>query len=65
MAGLSLTIRKFNADQSGANAIEYGLIAGLIGLGLAVAFGALNAEIGGLYNYVLNTAGAAIDAAFS
>jgi pilus assembly protein Flp/PilA len=65
MAGLGLTIGRFGADERGATAIEYGLIAALIGLALIVAFGSLNSSIQGLFNYVLNTAGAAVDNAFS
>jgi pilus assembly protein Flp/PilA len=64
MAGLGLSMGKFWADESGATALEYGLIATLIGMGLVVAFGMLSNEIDGLFNYVLNTAGEAIANAF-
>lgn len=60
MAGLGLSVKRFWVDDSGATAIEYGLIASLIVLSLIVAFTTLGGGIDNLYNYVIDTAGAAI-----
>lgn len=38
-------IKKFSADESGATAIEYGLIAALIALGIVVGAGALGTAL--------------------
>jgi len=64
MAGLGSIIASFRADERGATAIEYGLIAGLVAVGLIVAFTTLGGAITGLFNYVVDTAGAAIDNSF-
>lgn len=64
MSGLGVAIGRFWADDTGATAIEYGLIAGLIALSLIVAFTTLGSEVSGLFNYVVGTAGAAMDEAF-
>jgi pilus assembly protein Flp/PilA len=64
MAGLSLIIAKFTADESGATAIEYGLIAALVGMGIVGAFTVLSNEVGGIFNYIVDTAGVAMATAF-
>ena len=61
MAGLGLSLRRFAADEAGATAIEYGLVAGLIGLAIVIAITSLSGSIDDLYNYIIATAGAAID----
>ena len=38
--------RRFAANESGATAIEYGLIAAIVGVGLVVALGALKDDLG-------------------
>ncbi len=40
-------IQQFARDEEGANAIEYGLVAALIAVGLTVALGALEGSISG------------------
>ena len=35
------TIRKFSSDESGATAIEYGLIAAIVGVGIIVSLGTM------------------------
>jgi pilus assembly protein Flp/PilA len=38
--------KKLSADQNGATAVEYGLIAGIIAVGLVAALGPLSGAIG-------------------
>lgn len=50
---------RFAQDESGATAIEYGLIAALISVGIIVAASALGGSLSGLFNGIsgkLNTA---------
>jgi pilus assembly protein Flp/PilA len=44
--------RRFLANRSGATAIEYALIAGLIAVVIAGAVGALGAQLSSTYNSV-------------
>lgn len=53
-------LSRFYKDESGATAIEYGLIAALIALAIMVGAGALGNSIGAKFNGIadkLNTAG--------
>ena len=53
-------LSRFYKDESGATAIEYGLIAALIALAIMVGAGALGNSIGAKFNSIstkLNTAG--------
>jgi|CXWK01.1.fsa_nt_gi pilus assembly protein Flp/PilA len=45
---------RFVSDESGATAIEYSLIAALIGLAIMVGASSLGNEISNLFNYVGN-----------
>lgn len=45
-------LKRFAADQSGATAIEYGLIAALIAVALISAFSLLGDKITGAFNLV-------------
>lgn len=45
----------FAKDESGATAIEYGLIAALISVGIIAAATTLGGNLGGLFNYLGNT----------
>ncbi|MBK8455730.1 MAG: Flp family type IVb pilin [Phyllobacteriaceae bacterium] len=47
-------VSRFVKDESGATAIEYGLIAALIALAIVVGAGALGNEIGAMFNRVAN-----------
>jgi pilus assembly protein Flp/PilA len=49
------TITRFVNDDSGATAIEYGLIAALISVGIIVAATALGGSLGNLFNSLANT----------
>ena len=51
-----------NAD-TGATAIEYSLIAALIAVGCIVAMGLFGSSLLGLFNYVRDTGGNAMDSA--
>ena len=45
-------VKKFAREESGATAIEYGLIAALIALVLVGALSALGGKVGGTFNSV-------------
>jgi pilus assembly protein Flp/PilA len=60
MASLRSTIRGLVADESGATAIEYGLIAALVAVGLIAAFTLFGESLSNLFNYVSDTAGGAM-----
>jgi pilus assembly protein Flp/PilA len=56
------TVARFVNDESGATAIEYGLIAALIAVGIIAAATALGGSLSGLFNTIstqLNDATAA------
>lgn len=48
-------IRSFLRDESGATAIEYGLIAALIGTAVIGGMGVYGSELGNLFNYAGRT----------
>lgn len=48
---------RFVADQSGATAIEYGLIAGLISVVIIGAVGTLGTKINSKFNQIANALG--------
>jgi pilus assembly protein Flp/PilA len=56
-------VRRFAAGEDGATAIEYGLIAAFLGVGLILAFTTFGSSLVGLFGHVQSTAGAAIDSA--
>ena len=43
---------RFLNDESGATAIEYGLIAAIVGVGIVVGLGTLRDGLNGLFNNV-------------
>ena len=45
-------IGRFVTDESGATAIEYGLIAAIVGVGIVVGLGTLRDGLNGLFNNV-------------
>lgn len=55
------TIRHFLRDDSGATALEYGLIATLVAVGLITAFVAFGGSLSGLFDNVQDHAGGAMD----
>jgi pilus assembly protein Flp/PilA len=54
---------RFMHDQSGATAIEYGLIAGLVAVGAIAAMTAFGGSLSSLFGTVQTRAGGAMDAA--
>lgn len=53
------TVARFASDESGATAIEYGLIAALIAVGIIAAASALGTSLSGIFTRIsghLNTA---------
>ena len=46
------TLRTFAADESGATAIEYGLIAALVAVGLIAALSALGGSLQTIFNTI-------------
>jgi len=54
------TIRRLLVDESGATAIEYGLIAGLVAVAIIAALSYLGGELQSLFEYVGDTVGAAV-----
>ncbi len=56
---LSEKIRKLAADVSGATAIEYGLIAALVGVVLIGALTLLGPQLSNLFNSITNNRAAA------
>jgi pilus assembly protein Flp/PilA len=46
------TFRNFAADESGATAIEYGLIAALVAVGLIAALTALGSSLQKIFNTI-------------
>ena len=47
-----LSFKRFLADESGATAIEYGLIAALIAVAIIAALNALSGNLQTVFNYV-------------
>ncbi len=53
------TLKTFVKDESGATAIEYGLIAALVAVGLIGALMALGGALQNIFNLIANTLAAA------
>lgn len=49
---MSKLFARFAKDESGATAIEYGLIAALIALAIIAGAGALGNQVGGTFNNI-------------
>ena len=49
-----LSFNRFLADESGATAIEYGLIAALIAVAIIAALNALSGNLQNTFNYIGN-----------
>mgnify|MGYP001496188060 CR=1 FL=1 len=62
-SAVTRTMQQFARDDSGATAIEYGLIAAMIAVALIATFVAFGSSLTGMFGHVNDTAGAAIDAA--
>lgn len=55
------TIKSFLSDESGATAIEYGLIAALVSVAAITALGALGDSLDNLFTFVSNELGDAVE----
>ena len=53
MKTLKSAVQAFIADEDGVTAIEYGLIAALIGVAMVTAAGALGGKISDTFDYVV------------
>jgi len=53
-------IIRFMKDEEGATAIEYGLIAGLISVVIAVTVGAIGTDLGTLFTNISNSLKSAV-----
>ena len=49
---MTTIVRKFFDDESGATAIEYGLIAALIAVAIIAALQTLGGQLGGIFNMI-------------
>ncbi|MEO1310145.1 MAG: Flp family type IVb pilin [Pseudomonadota bacterium] len=61
VARLSLTIRRFAADKSGATALEYSLLAALLGLFLLGASGSVSTAMSTTFNLVTTDLSSALN----
>jgi pilus assembly protein Flp/PilA len=59
------TLKNFVRDESGATAIEYGLIAALVSVAAVGALGALGDSLSGMFDYVADTLNSAVSAGTS
>jgi pilus assembly protein Flp/PilA len=57
------TIKNFLNDESGATAIEYGLIAALVSVAAIAALGSLGNSLGVMFNSVANELSGAVSQA--
>ena len=54
-------VSRFLKDESGATAIEYGLIAALIGVGIIISARALGTQLSLVFGYITTQLGTAIN----
>jgi len=52
---LQAVVERFVKDESGSNALEYGLIVGLISLAIAAGATAAGQSLGGMFNTISST----------
>ncbi len=52
---MSKLFNRFSKDESGATAIEYALIAAIVGIGIIVALGSMKDELNETFNKVEST----------
>lgn len=53
-------VKKFFQDESGANAVEYGIIMALISVAIIAGASAIGTSLKGTFNYVANTLAGAV-----
>jgi pilus assembly protein Flp/PilA len=54
-------IRRFVADEGGATAIEYGLIAALVAVGMLIALTTLGGGVSSMFDYVSSRSAEQLD----
>jgi pilus assembly protein Flp/PilA len=57
---MTTLVQRFSFDESGATAIEYGLIAALMAVACIAAFIAFGGSLANLFGYVADEAGGAM-----
>jgi len=62
-ARLASALAAFGRDETGATAIEYGLIAAILAIGCIAAFTALGTALGNLFAFGVNSPGSLIQQA--
>ena len=60
MKELRAELRRLAADEAGATAIEYGLIAALVAVGAIAAMTSFGGSLSGMFNTVSTKAGSAM-----
>jgi len=60
MSNFMSAVKTFIADENGVTAIEYGLIAALVGVGIAAASTGLGTKLSTLFNNIGNKLAAAV-----
>lgn len=60
MKEIHAALNRFAEDEAGATAIEYGLIAALIAVGIIMAMTAFGGSLSSMFNTVSTKAGAAM-----
>lgn len=60
MAAIGVKLAAFGRDERGATAIEYGLIAALVVVGVIFAITTLGGSLSAMFNYVASTSSAAM-----
>ena len=61
MRALYSGLSDFARDENGATAIEYGLIAALVAVGVLLALTTLGGSVTDLYNYINSRSGEQLD----
>lgn len=61
MSVLQVQFSRFAADEDGATAIEYGLIAAVIAMGIIMAMTALGGGVNTMFNFISSRAGEQLD----
>ena len=61
MSVFQIELSRFAADESGATAIDYGLIAAVIAMGIIMAMTALGGGVSTMFEFVSSRAGEQLD----
>lgn len=61
MAGMTTALTGFASDESGATAIEYGLIAAIIAIGIIASMTAFGNGLTNIFDYVVDKGGTVLE----